>query len=235
VLAVTERSAILAKLARLVAVGAGDRHLADRLCEAARVMLEVDGVWISIKGGRSHQLALSATDATASGLEDLEDVIGQGPATTAFTHDAPVTAVLREQTDSRWTEFSRAAWQRFGPLTVHAFPMHPDHQPFGVLACYLNSGTPWLPAPGTAQFLADTIGAALLQEPVPEPDRGLANGMWSSRAEIHQATGMVIAQLRISAEDALALLRAHAYAHDTSLSAIAHQIVTRQLDFRGES
>lgn len=231
----TERSAILAKLARLAAIDADHRHLADRLCEAARVMLEVDGVWISIKGSRSHEMALSATDATASGLEDLEDVIGQGPATTAFTHDAAVTAVLREQTDPRWAEYSRAAWQRFGPLTVHAFPMHPDHQPFGVLACYLSSGTTWSQPPDVAQFLADTIGAALLQEPVPEADRGLTNGMWSSRAEIHQATGMVIAQLRISPDDALGLLRAHAYAHDTTLSGIAHQIITRELDFRGES
>ncbi len=198
-------------------------------------MLQVDGVWITVQGEPTHQLPLSATDHTASALEDLEDVVGQGPGRTAVEHDAPVTAVLQQETDPRWPEFSRAAWQRFGPLTMHVFPMRPDHQPFGVLACYLSSGTTWSGSAETAQFLADTIGTALLQEPVPQPDRGLTNGMWSARAELHQATGMVIAQLRISADDALALLRAHAYAHDTTLGTIAHQIVTRQLDFRGES
>jgi AmiR/NasT family two-component response regulator len=59
--------------------------------------------------------------------------------------------------------------------------------------------------------------------------------MWSARAELHQATGMVIAQLNIPADDALALLRAHAYAHDTTLGDVAQQVITRQLDFRGDS
>jgi hypothetical protein len=232
---VTERSAILAKLAQLAAAGADHKDLAERLCEAARVMLAVDGVWITVQGTQNQQLSLGATDPTAAALEDLEDVIGQGPARSAFEQDSEMTAILQEQADPRWPEFSRAAWHRFGPLTVQAFPMHPDHQPFGVLACYFNAGTTWTESAETAQFLADTIGAALLQEPVPEPDRALTNGMWSARAEIHQATGMVVAQLRISVDDALALLRAHAYAHDTTLSGIAHQIVTRQLDFRGDS
>jgi hypothetical protein len=39
----------------------------------------------------------------------------------------------------------------------------------------------------------------------------------------------------MQADDALAILRAHAYAHDTTLADIAHQVVTRQLDFRGDS
>ena len=43
------------------------------------------------------------------------------------------------------------------------------------------------------------------------------SGAWSSRAGIHQATGMVIAQLGISPDDALAVLRAHAYAEDIPL------------------
>jgi hypothetical protein len=46
---------------------------------------------------------------------------------------------------------------------------------------------------------------------------------------------MVLVQLHMQADDALAILRAHAYAHDTTLADIAHQVVTRQLDFRGDS
>ena len=48
---------------------------------------------------------------------------------------------------------------------------------------------------------------------------------------VQPATGMVIAQLGIGPDDALALLRAHAYAHATSLDAIAVQVTSRQLDF----
>jgi hypothetical protein len=82
---------------------------------------------------------------------------------------------------------------------------------------------------GVAQFLADALGAALLRDPGSQAE--LAPGPWSSRAQIHQATGMVVAQLKINSEDALVLLRAHAYAHDTSLDAIAAEVVGRQLDF----
>jgi AmiR/NasT family two-component response regulator len=74
-----------------------------------------------------------------------------------------------------------------------------------------------------------------LRDPIPQGGSGQDDGMWSARAEVHQATGMVLVQLHMQADDALAILRAHAYAHDTTLADIAHQVVTRQLDFRGDS
>ena len=43
---------------------------------------------------------------------------------------------------------------------------------------------------------------------------------------------MVMAQLSISATDALALLRAHAFALDTTLLDVAHQVLDRRLVFR---
>jgi AmiR/NasT family two-component response regulator len=52
-----------------------------------------------------------------------------------------------------------------------------------------------------------------------------------SRAEIHQATGMVLAQLGISARDALARLRAYAFAEQRLLSDVARDVVSRRLRF----
>jgi hypothetical protein len=232
---VTDRSAILAKLARLSAAEADRRHLADRLCEASRAILGADGAWLTVQDAGTQHLPLSATDETASALEDLQDVLGEGPCQDALRTGEPVTAVISDGLDARWPEFSRAAWLRVGRLTIHALPMRPGGDSFGVFSVYLGPDTDWAESVGTAQFLAEVVGAALLQDPVPKPDQGAAGGMWSARAEVHQATGMVIAQLRIPADDALALLRAHAYAHDTTLAEIAHQVVIRQLDFRGES
>jgi AmiR/NasT family two-component response regulator len=51
------------------------------------------------------------------------------------------------------------------------------------------------------------------------------------RAEIHQATGMVVAQLGVSAQDALARLRAYAFAEQRLLGDVAHDVVSRRLHF----
>jgi len=231
----TDRTAILAKLARLAAVNAAQEHLAARLCEASRLILGAEGAWITVYDGSDARVPLSATDQVAAGIEDLQDVIGQGPCLDAYRNGSPVTMTVRDQPDERWPEFSRAAWHRVGSVRIDAFPMRPGRDTFGVLGIY--SGTASGPAESheAAQFLADAVGAALLRDPVPGEGSGLADGMWSTRAELHQATGMVIAQLRMPADDALAILRAHAYALDTTLADIAYQVVQRQIDFRGNS
>jgi hypothetical protein len=231
---VTDKTALLARLARLAATNATHQHLADRLCEASRLILGADGAWITVQASSSERLPLSLTNQVATVLEDLQDLVGQGPCLEAYRQQTPMTTAVGAQSDPRWPEFSRAAWHNVGALTVHAFPMRPGGHVFGVLAVYLiHAGGP-AESDETAQFLADAIGAALLRDPIPHSGLG-QDGMWSARAEVHQATGMVIAQLHMSADDALAILRAHAYAHDTTLADIAHQVVTRRLDFLGDS
>jgi len=101
VLVVTDRSAILAKLARLAALNADRRHLADRLCEAARVILGADGVWITVHDAGALRLPLSATDDTASALEDLQDVLGEGPCGSTFRDGTPVTTAVGDTPDPR--------------------------------------------------------------------------------------------------------------------------------------
>jgi hypothetical protein len=232
---VTNKTALLAKLARLAAVNASHQHLADRLCEASRLILGADGAWITVQDGSNQRLPLSQTNHVATVLEDLQDLVGQGPCLDAYRHETPMVMTVRDQPDARWPEFSRAAWHNVGALTVHAFPMRPGGDLFGVMAVYLVHADGPAESDETAQFLADAIGAALLRDPIPQVGSGQDDGMWSARAEVHQATGMVIVQLHIPADDALAILRAHAYAHDTTLADIAHQVITRQLDFRGDS
>jgi hypothetical protein len=46
---------------------------------------------------------------------------------------------------------------------------------------------------------------------------------------------MVTAQLRLPPDDALAILRAHAFAHNITLAETARQVVNRELDFRGDA
>jgi hypothetical protein len=54
------------------------------------------------------------------------------------------------------------------------------------------------------------------------------------RAEVYQATGMLIAQLEVSPDSALATLRAHAFVHDRPIDAVARDVVARTLRFSQE-
>ena len=80
-----------------------------------------------------------------------------------------------------------------------------------------------------AQFLTNAIGVAILGRFERSESADL---LWSTRDRINQASGMVVAQLRIPPADALALLRAHAYAQDSTLAEVADAVVNRELDFR---
>jgi ANTAR domain len=77
--------------------------------------------------------------------------------------------------------------------------------------------------------VARVAAAALLADGPSMQEAG--QGPWSERAEVHQATGMVVAQLGVPETDALALLRAYAYSHDQSVAATARTVIARTLAF----
>jgi hypothetical protein len=48
---------------------------------------------------------------------------------------------------------------------------------------------------------------------------------------VHQAVGRVSVQARVPVDDAMALLRAHAFAHDRTLSEVATDVLAGRLRF----
>lgn len=102
----------------------------------------------------------------------------------------------------------------------------------GVFTVYESALEPLAATYQSIQFLGDAVGAALLRDPQSQADVAEAGGgSWTSRAPINQAVGMVVAQLAVRPDDALALLRAHAFALDTDLLSMAIDIVQRRRDF----
>ena len=55
-----------------------------------------------------------------------------------------------------------------------------------------------------------------------------------SRREVHQATGMVLAQLGVTASDALLIINGYAFARGRTVRAVAADIVGRRIDFASE-
>ena len=224
------RAAILSDLAREMARQEPGASLAGRLCAAAENILGVGGVAVTLAYTSDERVTLCCTDDVATRVEDLQDVLGEGPGREAFTTGAQQFVDVGPGEDRRWPQFSSTVHDNLGPLSVCAIPIRPHHDVLGVLTCHLAYRQTLALEAEPTQFLADAIGVALLHDPH-ATDTDLS-GPWTQRAQIHQATGMVVAQLHISPADALALLRAHAFAASAPLGSIAKDITARRLDFR---
>jgi hypothetical protein len=225
----TAKSAVLAQFIKVVASEGSDKPLPVRLCLASNAILGADGAAVTLCYTEATRLTVCATDEIAARLEDLQDVLGEGPGPDAYTTGRMVRSALDQRASRRWPSFSAAALTEFGPAAISAIPIQPGIDVLGVLTLYQLPARPLAKEPTVAQFVADTLGAALLRDGGLEHDVG--NGPWSAQAQVHQAAGMVIAQLGVGPEDALALLRAHAYADSTSMAVIARAVVERRLDF----
>ena len=226
-----DRTGVLVALARAIAARSDVSPLPLRLCHACVDSLGAQGGAITIAYTRPERVTLCATDEVAAWLEDIQDVLGQGPGRDAFLHSEAVRATL-DDGEGRWPELA-AARHSVGDVNVLALPMRPDGMVLGVLTVHGPLDPAERIAEGEAQFLADALGGALLSDPVSGPGSTADSlrGPWAGRAVVHQATGMVVAQLKINPEDALVLLRAHAYAHGMTLDSVAVQITEFRLDF----
>jgi hypothetical protein len=221
-------TALITRLARLVADGDVDQPLETRLALAYLSVLGGDGAAITLSYTHPDRITLCTTDDTAARLEDLQDVLGEGPGPTAYETGTITVADLNTD-HSPWPLFTDEARTIPGTALVQAVPIRPGTSVLGVITIhYATAGD--LPDAGQAQFLADTIGAALVKGS-PTHDDEWHRSSWSSRSEIHQATGMVVAQLRIGPDDALALLRAHAFSHNLPLTEVAALLISRRLHF----
>lgn len=222
---------LLRRLTAAVTTRDQDVPLSGRLCDSYRELAGAKGAAITVRYEEPARVTLCATDDRAARLEDLQDVLGEGPGHSAATSGQIELCLVPANASSRWSIFADAAQDVVSSAAIHAIPMHPETDVFGVITLYQS------PQPGHAlelergelQFLANVVGAALINEGASLPD--LDEGPWASRSQIHVATGMIVVQMRISPDDALALLRAHAYAHQTTLSDLAAAIVERRVRF----
>lgn len=228
-----DRSGLLARFATAVAEAPGTRSLTWRLCEAARRVLGADGASMTMDLGPGNRVTLCATDDVAGRLEDLHDVLGEGPALEAYRSGGPVTLTVGSRA-AGWSAFEAAVARQTGAVVVVAVPMRLDSTVLGVLLLHRAGVGTLAEPPEHVELLADALAAALLSDYAGTRDVGPGTP-WSSRAEIHQATGMVVAQLRVGVGDALAILRAHAFALDRPLADVARAVLDRTIDFRTQA
>ena len=218
-----------------------DRTLAEQICRACVDGLDIDGAAISLLTVSTLRETLYASDATADLLEDLQFSLGEGACIDAAASGRPV--LVPDITDptqtSRWPVYAAAVADQARIGAVFAFPLQWGAINLGVLDLYRH-----VPGPLTAAELRDAHSAAeagalmllgLRTHPDADDDGELVwDQSWSRRAEIHQATGMIVAQLGISPTDAFARLRAHAFTRGVGLGEVARDVVARRLSFTEE-
>lgn len=209
--------------------GAHIEPLFLRLCRVFVEATAASGGTLTMAPNEMHRMTLCATDGTAARLENLQEVIGQGPVADAATSGRVVTADLGSASGAeRWPILSSTVADDLGMVTVHAFPLRVGEQTVGVASVYRRFGEDlWKPPVEEASLLADMIGSAIASTSL-GAETGLTRDV---RDRISQATGMVIAQLGIGPEDALALLRAAAFSGGLEMGQISTEILEYRLDF----
>lgn len=216
---------ILANLSEIASI-------ADRCCEAGRQMLRAEGATITVpvEGG---QMAWSSTDELSMRLVDLQDVVGQGPLLDSLRHTTVNVVAFDSVGDGRWPtmhDHALATSETFTGALI-TVPLCFAGRSVGVLSAHRQEALRD-DDQDVGTFLSLALGGAVGQQRYGEAAAYELPRSWSSRAEIHLATGMVIAQAEVAPQDAMALLRGRAFAQEKSLVDIASLVISRDIHFR---
>jgi hypothetical protein len=211
------------------------RASAEEPAEFYRPFLDVtpvSGVAVSTLGGLLGNETVAASDGVAARLDELQFDLGEGPCWDAMRTGRPVLRPdLAGETD--WPAFTSAVLEH--PVTsVFAFPLVVGSLQLGAVDLYSSTRVA-LTRLQTRQAheLAVIVGRQVLRHALaglhPEEDQIVPRGF--PRRVVHQATGMVMAQLDLGAADATLVLQGHAFAEGRSVMEIAHAVIDRQLTF----
>ena len=179
-----------------------------------------------------------ASDAASQRVDELQFVLGEGPCIDAFDNRRPVLVSDLDANMTRWPLYAPSA-ARDGVRAVFAFPLQVGGARLGILDVFRGGKGPLSNAELTdALLFTDVTVSAVLDRQEGSGDRNRASDDLADaverRAEIFQAQGMVMVQLGLSLSDALARMRAHAYAHSRPLSEVAQDVIHQRLTFTPE-
>jgi GAF domain-containing protein len=220
-------------LARLSAHGDSDSGTAG-LCAVAAEVSAMTGAGIMLMSTDSPMGSFCTSNDVSTVIEELQFSLGEGPCVDAHTLGRPVLEPdLADPAVVRWLAFSPPALAA-GVRAVFGFPLQMGAVRFGALNLYRDQ-----PGPLSDDQHADLLVMASVaaQSVLATQSRDFSHGSDAPEVGadfhliVHQASGMVAAQLGISVGNAFVRLRAHAFSHDLPLTGVADAVVARQLRF----
>ncbi|MFF1377212.1 ANTAR domain-containing protein [Streptomyces sp. NPDC058308] len=198
-------------------------------------MLGLDGLGLVLTPGDGPAELVQSHGERTLALEDLQQVQGQGPSLDAARHGAlillPDVADGSAFAPQRWPGLP-VAMEALGVRAVFSFPLRVGVIGLGALTGHRTRSGPMTTDQLTEAFrltgtiaeivIATTAESGLARTPLLD-DPGL------HFAEVHQATGMLAAQLDTDCDHALIRLRGYAYSHDRPLLDVARDVLGRRL------
>lgn len=208
---------------------------AESLCAPFVVNLAVSAASISVIGLQGRQSTVCSSDALAARVDSLQFELGEGPRWEAMRSRSPVlVADLSAADPSRWPVFHAEA-AGLGIRSIFSFPMVMGAALVGVVdLCCLSLRPADDDFVSLGALMAGRAASPAVQRALSsaEDHRSRESAMAPAlRREVHQATGMIVSQLHISATEAFSRLQGHAFLTGRPIEEIAHDVVERTLTF----
>lgn len=199
-----------------------------RICSAAADELGLLGAVVTVRTAGGPHAVAGASDAASRDLEEIQFGVGEGPGQDAFLAGHPILVPDLTSAFVRWPGYVPEA-VRAGIGAVYAFPLQLGAVRFGLLTCYAHRARSLTADETTQGLIFAELATELLLESSSDGSSGTAGpGLQDAlhlRSEIYQAQGMVTVRLGVSLVEALARMRAHAFATEQDLNALAIKIV----------
>lgn len=198
-----------------------------------------DSALLSLFGHHQAEALVVTSDKIAAAAHDLEVMLDEGPGRDAVAGREMVTAA-GEAMEERWPLYGPAA-ARLGIRAAAAAPLGMDSYCLGSLTVFGLKPGGGHDGTGLLGSVADALTHTMLLGEEPEPGRKQPGpgggddmqlpvpGEGDHLAVVNQAAGMVAAECGCGIADALAIIRAHAFAHSEPVDTVASRVVRRQL------
>jgi hypothetical protein len=225
---------------RLPGAAPGTIGRLERLCSALSRALPAMGVGVSLLAADNYGGGtVAASDAASRVIEELQFTLGEGPCIDAYASRSPILEPdLAGRGTRRWPGYGPAA-QDHGVGAVFAFPLQVGAARAGALDVYLDVPGALSPDGLARAFTFAEVAVGLLVD----DQHGIAGSqggfdlddVLAYRLEVYQAQGMLMVDLGVGIDEAIARLRAYAFAEGRALSDVANDIVNGRLSLERDT
>ena len=225
-------------LARLVGSGAPELET-KRLCEVCAEVTGMTGAGIMLMSGDVPRGSVCTTNEVSALIEQLQYTLGEGPCVDAYHQDRPVLEpdLADPARPAGSPSPARPSRRACGPCSASRSRWEPSASAPSTCTATGRGRSPTTSTPTRWSWPTSPPRPSSCCRPNAPPGKLAAELEAGADFQyvVHQASGMVAAQLDVSVGQALIRLRAYAFGNDRPLAEVAEDVVARRLRFDARS